>query len=464
MKNKDFIHLHIHSEYSIGYSICKINEIYEKVKENNMSSFAITDYNNLLGLTDILVHPMVNEIQPIIGCEIEIDSQYKLVLLVMNEKGYKNLVNLVIKNVYNNDKIISKINFKDIELNSSGLIALSSGIKGEIAKLVIDQNLKKAEERIMYYQKLYGKNQFFLEISSVETKLQKNLNQQLLLLSKKTGVPLVATNQIDYLNQEDALLHSRFLKHFFQKQYHLQGKEYDNNQHYFKSYHEMEESFKDISLEALSNTIWIADQCKYLPLKEIGYCTDFSSDIPLSNIVNEKYKEYKIDLTKYKEETLIEIKLLNQYKYYPILEEILKEAKKNKFFFLLNFSTIILKENNERIISFINISLGELGYKYILKFVQENYFSQICNVLKASVLKKESFRFKKFLKHNSSENLLDQTKKLYGLNIGFRESINLCQHRFKFSGIRRFIFSAFSSLNISNKFFQTNFQLIFHPV
>ena len=96
MKNKDFIHLHIHSEYSIGYSICKINEIYEKVKENNMSSFAITDYNNLLGLTDILVHPMVNEIQPIIGCEIEIDSQYKLVLLVMNEKGYKNLVNLVI--------------------------------------------------------------------------------------------------------------------------------------------------------------------------------------------------------------------------------------------------------------------------------------------------------------------------------------------------------------------------------
>lgn len=248
-----------------------------------MKAVALTDHGNLFGAADFFLSAPKFKIKPVIGCEMyvtpfdltkkKIDEgearYYHLVLLAKDTEGYKNLVEMVSIASLEGFYYRPRIDFKILEQKSKGLVALSACLGGEIPRLIMDKDLKKAEERARYHEDLFGKNNYFLEIMDNGLESQTFVNQKILEISKKTGIPLVATNDVHYPNQEDSKAHDVFLcigsgKKLTEEK----RRRYESDQFYFKTYEEMKKSFENISLESLSNTVEIADMCNYYP--ELG--------------------------------------------------------------------------------------------------------------------------------------------------------------------------------------------------
>lgn len=213
-----FTHLHVHSHYSLLDGLPKINELLDYAKQLGMDSLALTDHGVLYGAVEFYKKAKAKGIKPIIGCEIYIaferfydkrpnidNTRHHLLLLIKNEQGYKNLVKLVTKAHLDGFYYKPRIDEELLAQHAQGLIGMSACLQGKIPKLILSKRYTEAEELAKKYEQIFGKGNFYLELQPHQKiPEQLTLNKKLTEISRKTGIPLVATNDIHYLRKDDA--------------------------------------------------------------------------------------------------------------------------------------------------------------------------------------------------------------------------------------------------------------------
>ena len=214
MKSKPFVHLHVHTSYSLLDGACRVEQLVEAAAENNMPAVAITDHGVMYGVVDFYKEAKDKGIKPVIGCETYITSgsrlekktgdqsrNFHLVLLATDIGGYYNLIKLVslahLEGFYYKPRIDREILAK----YHKGLIGLSACLHGEIAEALLDDNMAKAVKIAGEYSEILGKDNFFLELHDHGITEQRKVNKLLKELSAKTGLKTVATNDVHYLKQ-----------------------------------------------------------------------------------------------------------------------------------------------------------------------------------------------------------------------------------------------------------------------
>ncbi|HEX3021659.1 MAG TPA: DNA polymerase III subunit alpha [Lachnospiraceae bacterium] len=270
----DFTHLHVHTEYSLLDGSNKITELVARVKELGMTSVAITDHGVMYGVIDFYRAAKAQGIKPILGCEVyvapgsrfdrehSIDERYNhLVLLAENEKGYANLMKIVSKGFTEGFYYKPRVDYEVLERYSEGIIALSACLAGIVASNLRKGFYDEARKEALRLQKIFGENNFFLEIQDHGIPEQKTVNQGMLRLAKETNIPLVATNDIHYTLASDEQAHDILLCIQTQKKVTDENRmRYDGGQYYVKSPEEMLSLFP-YAKEALENTAKIAERC-----------------------------------------------------------------------------------------------------------------------------------------------------------------------------------------------------------
>ncbi len=269
-----FTHLHLHTNYSLLDGSGKIKEMIQRCKELGMDSMAITDHGVLFGVVDFYEEALKNDIKPIIGCEVYITNgsrfdkfktsekrYHHLILLAKNNDGYKNLMRLVsdafIEGFYYKPRIDKEL----LEQFHDGLICSSACLGGEIPTMIMSGNIEKARELAIYYDNLFGRGNFYLELQDHGYEKQTLVNETLIKFSKELGIPLIATNDVHYTYPEDALSHDILLCIQTNRKVHETDRmKYEGGQFYLKSPEEMERLFY-YAKEALENTTKIADMC-----------------------------------------------------------------------------------------------------------------------------------------------------------------------------------------------------------
>ncbi|QQS61319.1 MAG: DNA polymerase III subunit alpha [Candidatus Moraniibacteriota bacterium] len=271
---KPFVHLHTHSHYSLLDGLGKIDELLDRAQELGMTAMALTDHANIYGAVEWCIMAKARGIKPIIGCEMYIchdmyshgnssddKLRYHLVLLVENETGYKNLLKLITLSNLEGFHIKPRIDNKLLKKHHEGLIALSGCQKGEIPSALASGDTKKALSIAKEYQKIFGKDNFFLELQDHPD--QQKINEGLLEISKKTEIPVVATEDIHYIHSQDAPIQDILLCiQTNRKVYEKDRKNFANQNLSLRTQEEMAQAFSKIP-EALENTIKIADRCNF---------------------------------------------------------------------------------------------------------------------------------------------------------------------------------------------------------
>ena len=272
-----FTHLHTHSQYSLLDGLPKIDELLDYVKELGMDSVAITDHGVLYGAVEFYKKATAKGIKPIIGCEVYValekmsqrrpnidDKRYHLVLLVKDEEGYKNLVQLVTKAHLDGFYYKPRVDEELLAQYSKGLIALSACVQGKIPRQILANKLDEAEKTAKRYQEIFGKENFYLELQNhPHNQDQKKVNAGLIELSKKIKTPLVATNDIHYLKKEDAeaqdilMLINTGADPNDPERLTIKADDFS-----MRSPEEMADVFKDTP-EAIENTQKIAEKCNF---------------------------------------------------------------------------------------------------------------------------------------------------------------------------------------------------------
>ena len=269
----DFVHLHIHSEFSLLDGANRIKDLPVRAKELGMKAMAITDHGVMYGAIDFYKACKKEGIKPIIGCECYvakrsrfnkepgIDNTYNhLILLAKNNQGYKNLSKMVSLSFVEGYYYKPRIDKELLEKYHEGIIALSACLAGEVNQYILEDNIEKAEETALWFKNLFGKD-YYLEIQNNGIKEQVLVNQKLIEMSKKLDIPLVATNDAHYLKKEDAYNHEVLLCiQTGKKMIDEDRMKFDTDELYVKSPKEMSEYFKNIP-EAIENTVKIADEC-----------------------------------------------------------------------------------------------------------------------------------------------------------------------------------------------------------
>ncbi len=275
MSHSDFIHLHLHTQYSLLDGACRIPEILAIAKSYKMDSLAITDHGNMFGAIDFYLEAQKAGIKPIIGCEVYIapqsrldksgggieDAANHLILLARDESGYHNLIKLVSIGYLEGFYYRPRIDKETLTQHAQGLIGLSACLKGEVAGLILQKRFNDALKAADSYQSILGKGNFYLEIQANSIPEQKIVNDALIKISKELDIPLVATNDVHYPTKDKAEAHEALL--CIQTQTTLDDPKhmrFQTNEFYFRSPDEMKESFKHCP-EAIKNTIEISRRC-----------------------------------------------------------------------------------------------------------------------------------------------------------------------------------------------------------
>ncbi len=216
--NSKFTHLHCHSEYSLLDGLPKIDDLLDYCQKLKMDSIALTDHGALYGAVEFFKKAKERGIKPIIGAELYLaresmyqkrpgidDKRYHIVLLVKDEIGYKNLVKLITKSHLEGFYYKPRIDENLLAKHAKGLICLSACLQGKIPQLIIAKKFKEAERTALFYEKIFGKGNFYLELQHhPNLREQKIVNEFLIEISKKHQIPIVATNDCHYLRPEDA--------------------------------------------------------------------------------------------------------------------------------------------------------------------------------------------------------------------------------------------------------------------
>ncbi|MCX7974740.1 MAG: DNA polymerase III subunit alpha [Candidatus Aminicenantes bacterium] len=270
-----FIHLHNHTEYSILDGALRLEDLVEAAFQANMPAVAITDHGNIFGAVAFFKLAKARGLKPILGCEVYLAPKsrfdrstdeahnYHLVLLVKDSRGYRNLCHLITNSYLEGFYYKPRIDKEILAQHSQGLIGLSSCLKGEIAVHLLRGEEKEAEEVAAAYASIFGPGNFYLELMDHGLPQQREVNRGLIRLSKKLGLPLVATNDIHYLRQEDAATHDVLL--CIQTNKKLSDPDrlrFGSTEFYFKSPAQMARLFGEVP-EALENTFKIAAQCQF---------------------------------------------------------------------------------------------------------------------------------------------------------------------------------------------------------
>lgn len=270
-----FVHLHVHTEYSLLDGSNKIKEYVARVKELGMDSAAITDHGVMYGVIDFYKEAKKAGINPILGCEVYVapgsrfdretghseDRYYHLVLLAENEEGYHNLMKIVSRGFTEGYYYKPRVDKEILRQYSGGLIALSACLAGEVQKNLVRGLYEEAKQAAYEYQDIFGKGNFFLELQDHGISEQQTANQGLLRLAKETGIELVATNDCHYTYAEDEKPHDILLCLQTGKKLSDENRmRYEGGQYYVKSEDEMRGLFPYV-LQALENTQKIADRC-----------------------------------------------------------------------------------------------------------------------------------------------------------------------------------------------------------
>ena len=271
----EFTHLHVHTEYSLLDGSNKINEYVARVKELGMDSAAITDHGVMFGCIDFYRAAKAAGIKPILGCEVyvapgsrfdkeigrEEDRYYHLVLLAENQEGYQNLMKIVSAGFVDGFYYKPRVDLEILEKYHEGIIALSACLAGEVARSITKGFYEESKKAALRYEEIFGKGNFFLELQDHGIPEQHRVNQQLVRMSRETGIELVATNDIHYTYSTDAEAHDILL--CVQTGKRLQDEDrmrYEGGQYYVKSVEEMAALFP-YAPQALENTHKVAERC-----------------------------------------------------------------------------------------------------------------------------------------------------------------------------------------------------------
>ena len=275
MSEKQFVHLHVHTEYSLLDGACRIDRMFDRLKELGQTAIAITDHGVMYGCVDFYKAAKKAGVKPIIGCEVyvatrsrfdkvnRIDGSNHLVLLCKNETGYKNLIKLVsagfIEGFYSKPRVDKEL----LEQHHEGLVCLSACLAGEIPQALLAGDYEKAKAAALYFNDLFGQGNFYIEIQDHGIDAQQQILPLLIRLARETGIPLVATNDAHYLRKEDSKMQSILI--YIQTGKTVQDAdklEFETDEFYLKSTEEMYDLFS-IAPDACENTVKIADMCNF---------------------------------------------------------------------------------------------------------------------------------------------------------------------------------------------------------
>ena len=270
----NFVHLHVHSEYSLLDGACRIEQLVDKVKRMGEDAIAITDHGYLYSAIKFYKIAKEKGIKPIIGCEVYVAPRsrydkndkldrtpYHLVLLCENNIGYNNLVKLVslssIEGFYSKPRVDIEI----LEKYHEGLIALSGCIAGEVPRKILDKDFEGAKETIIRYKNIFGENNYFIELQNHGIFEEKTVLPSLYKFAEEIEVGVVATNDAHYIEKEDAIVQKVLVA--IQTNTKIDedsGMSLPNDEFYIKTYEEMSELFK-YAPDAIENTVRIAERC-----------------------------------------------------------------------------------------------------------------------------------------------------------------------------------------------------------
>ncbi|MCD7845675.1 MAG: DNA polymerase III subunit alpha, partial [Oscillospiraceae bacterium] len=271
-----FVHLHVHSEYSLLDGACRISEMAEYAKSLGQTALAITDHGVMYGAVAFYKACRAAGIQPIIGCEVYVapraltdkehglDSSYShLILLCKNQTGYHNLCELVSRGFVDGFYVKPRIDWPLLHQHGEGLICLSGCVAGEIPQKILAGDYEAAKARALELAELFGPEGFYLEIQDHGIPEERRAAQGILRIHRETGIPLAVTNDAHYLRQEDSRLQDVLMCIQMGKTVDDPDRMRFNSQElYLKSEEEMRALFPDLP-EAYDNTVKIAEQCRF---------------------------------------------------------------------------------------------------------------------------------------------------------------------------------------------------------
>jgi len=271
-----FVHLHLHTDYSMLDGACDVEKLCHRAKELGMPAVAMTDHGNIFGAVHFVNAAKHADIKPIVGCELYVckkddhniertppegDTYNHLLVLAENEEGYRNLAKITSEASLHGFYYKPRISKKFLAEHSKGLIGLSGCLKGEVAEFLMEDKYEAARAAASTYRDIFGQNNFFLEIQDQGLEQEHRIHPGLFQLEKELGLPLVATNDSHYLCEEDA--HAQDVMVCIQTGKSIQDTnrmKFQGTDFYVKSYNEMARVFKD-SPDVLSRTLSIAERC-----------------------------------------------------------------------------------------------------------------------------------------------------------------------------------------------------------
>jgi DNA polymerase-3 subunit alpha len=348
-----FIHLHVHTEYSLLDGLCRIPQLVSKAKEFGMDSLAITDHGNMYGAINFYKTAKEAGIKPIIGCEVYVAESNRrskspgdknvshLTLLAKNRQGYQNLLQLVTKANLEGFYYKPRVDKDLLRDYHEGLIALSGCAHGQLGRLILEGRMEDAAKEAIWHKELFG--DYYLEIQRHPMPELEQINNVLLQLATKLNIPIVATNDVHYINKEDASSHELLLciqtntSIYAEKRLKMAGDFF-----YFKSPEEMTNQFADLP-QSLDNTQKIADLCQldlefgqlYLP--QVNLPEGKSADEYLAELCWQGFKQHYSSSSAQLEERLnYELEVVRKTKfadYFLVVADLVSFAKERNILF-----------------------------------------------------------------------------------------------------------------------------------
>ncbi len=348
--NINFVHLHVHTEYSLLDGANRIKDLVKKVKESGMKAVAITDHGVMYGAVEFYKECIKNDIKPIIGCEVYVahrtrfdkepgidDKMGHMILLAKDNIGYQNLIKIVSKSFLEGYYYKPRVDLELLKEYSEGLICTSACMAGFISRAILDEDMEKAKVTALKYIEIFGKENFYIELQSNGIEEQIVANRGLIKLAKELDVPMIATNDAHYLNREDSYSHEVLLCiQTGKKMNDIDRFKFGSDEFFVKTPEEMYKNFKNMP-QVLENTVKIAERCNVT--FEFGHTILPNFDTPN----NQDHYEYLRDLSY--------IGLQNRYK--DIFENYTVDEIKS-------FQSYFEEKSNDKIIDESKVNVGKV--------------------------------------------------------------------------------------------------------
>ncbi|MBU5668257.1 DNA polymerase III subunit alpha [Peptoniphilus sp. MSJ-1] len=347
----NFVHLHLHSEYSLLDGSTRISELAKRVKELNMDSVALTDHGNMYGMIAFYKECLKQDVKPIIGCEIYVsekdmtfkdksNKRYHLILLAENNEGFKNIMKIVSVGFVDGYYYKPRVDKNVLRKYSKGIISTSACLGGEVQRKISSRNMEEARAAALEYRDIFGEDNFFLELQDHGIPEQARVNRELSKLSQELNIPLIATNDVHYLNKDDAKSHDVLLCIQTGKTLNDDHRmKFPSDEFYLKSPDEMAALFPEHP-EALENTVKIANRCNVeiafhdLHLPEFTVPEGYTHEEYLRKLaidgMNERYDNITDEIKERFEFEFNTIKNMGYVDYFLIVWDFIRYAKKHQ--------------------------------------------------------------------------------------------------------------------------------------